>query len=134
MQKGTRAKGSEAHNSEELRIKYALISNAWLFARARFGSRPWLKSWERNPFYDLIEYLFGPKCMKLLSAPLGLSKQRITPSWDVLYNFQHEIRPKAYELVREEGHTLKDALAAAMKDTEVRELHFTSAFGQEVAT
>ena len=45
--------------------------------------------------------------------------------WTVVMNYEMEIRKKAFELVREEGFTLKRALQAAMTHEETRSLHFT---------
>ena len=45
--------------------------------------------------------------------------------WSVVMNYEMEIRKKAFELVREDGYTLKRALQAAMAHEETRALHFT---------
>jgi hypothetical protein len=42
VRKGVASKGKEPKDPEELRVKYELICNAWLFAKTRYGSRVWL--------------------------------------------------------------------------------------------
>ena len=45
--------------------------------------------------------------------------------WSVVMTYDVEIRKKAFELVREDGFTLKRALQAAVVHEETRSLHFT---------
>ena len=134
VRKGVAPKGKEPKDPEELRVKYELICNAWLFAKTRYGSREWLRFLTRGSYDCLCKYIFGPKVMRIESAPVGQSATPIHPSWTLVLHYQQEIRKKAYEYVREDGTELTVAITKAIKDEETRALHFTAPFAQEVAT
>ena len=100
VKKGVISKGRHTKDSEELRIKYTLINNAWLFARSRFTSRDWVQTLQRDSFQTLSAYILGPKVKGLESAEI--SGVKIQPEWStVIMPYEKEIRKKMYKLTRE---------------------------------
>ena len=88
VRKGVAPKGKDPKDPEELRVKYELICNAWLFAKTRYGSRDWLRGLQRGSFEVLCKYIFGPKVMKIESAPVGSLATPIHPSWQLVLHYQ----------------------------------------------
>ena len=76
----------------------------------------------KGTFGSLADYLLGDKVLGLEAA----SFTNTSVPWEVMFKYETAIRKKAFELVREEGMTLKTALKAAMKCDETRALHFTA--------
>ena len=68
----------------------------------------------------------------LASAPLD-DGSSIKPSWQLILDFEYQLRVKAYELVRDDGLSIKVGLERAIKDPETRELHLVGPFAQQVA-
>ena len=52
-------------NSEELRGRYELIANAWLYAQLRHPGRKLLADLTRDSYSDTVNYLLGPKVAEL---------------------------------------------------------------------
>jgi hypothetical protein len=126
VKKGGAVAVSPPDSPEELRIRYELISNAWIYASMRHPGRGWLKDTDRDVYRNFVNYILGPSVMGLAD------KAGRFPDFkgDVLH-YERAIREKAYELVRDGDDedrlfTLKQAIKKACKDPEVRQLNFVA--------
>jgi hypothetical protein len=132
IKKGVLIRGSAPTDGEELRTKYTLICNAWLMARTRYTSREFIRSLDRNSYDELAKHILGPKVRGLKSAPFD-DGTMISPKWSTIMTYQHYVRKKAYELVRDNNVELVTALTSAMAHEETRSLYLTAPFTQEIA-
>ena len=113
--------------AEELRSRYELIANAWLYAMLRHPGRCWLKDMDRDVYRNFANYILGPSVAGLED------KAGRKPFFGDIMHYERMIRERAYELVRDGDeedimHTLKGAIKKACKDPEIRQLHFINRF------
>ena len=120
-------------DSEAFRLKYTSVCNAWLFARARYTSRDWLTSLQRDTYTTLAKCILGSKLKGLKSAPIGDDKVILMPEWTIALEYQQEVRKKAYEFVRESHLDLVAALGLAIKHEETRSIFLTAPFTQRIS-
>ena len=113
---------------EELRTRYRILGNAWLFAGARHGGREWLADFDENVFPSFADYVLGPKVYSLQATRMDEkgSTESIgaTPDWDIILQYEYEMRKQVMDWVKEDNMTMKDAFAKVVKDSETRELRF----------
>ncbi len=106
-------------DAEELRERYKVMSTHWEMMKIKHPDRPVFKHLDDRVWAKLLDYLLGPTVAKYRSSKgVGLA-------WDDLLKYEFEIRKKAMRLVTNSGKTIADALKEAMKDDELRSLHFT---------
>jgi hypothetical protein len=111
---------------EELRIKLKVVVNGWLFLRTKHSNRPWLKDLEPQHFARLADHLLGKH---VAGARIkGRDGSEVSPPWQLIINYEYEIRRKAYELVVMERMPLHEAVTTAMRSSELKEKHFTGPF------
>ncbi len=115
---------------EAFRMRLRFEAHLWLFLAAKFANRVWLVGLTPQHFSRYADHFLGTKCNGL-SIPCGStgsdSSQAVNPPWQVVLNYEYACRKGAFFLVREKGATLKDALEAVLLDSELKEIHFTSA-------
>ena len=66
-----------------------------------------------------------------LTVPTTEGDVPIRPSFPLQLSYEFHIRKKAFELVREQGHSLAVALRMAREDPETRTLRFVTLLGME---
>ena len=110
-------------NPEGLRLRHRRIGLAWTFVASRHTNRKWLAGVSVEDFRMLSDYILGARVAELTTrAPGGEVMGRV--SWGQVLDFDHEVRKLAYELVRTgAAATISEGLKAAIKDSEVRQLH-----------
>ena len=122
-----KAKGRLPQSSEELRIKLRLEGNTWLFLGTKFTSKTWLQNLSPNTWSRYADFLLGEKCYNLVIPSVTASSTTpVKPPWSVILHYELQLRKRAFQLVRENGTRIDDALTEAMKDAELKEVHFTS--------
>jgi len=109
-------------NSEELRIRLRVEGNTWLFLQTRFLNRTWLQGLTADCWGRYTDYFTGPKVMGLKLA----EDTPLNPAWSTILGYEFQCRRAAFELVKNSGLALTDALRQCVRDTELRELHFTA--------
>ena len=108
---------------EELRLRLRVEAHLWLFLAAKYANKVWLDGLSMATFFKYTEFILGKEVMLLdPDNPIAGS----SPEWTVLLAFEHRCRKHAFALVREEGTPLVEALAAACKDVQLKNLHFMS--------
>lgn len=122
-----KAKGSFPQNSEQLRAKYRIEANTWLLLASKFRQKPWLVGFDVKCFEEFTDYILGPRVYNL-QIPRNDGSDTLVPlhpAWTVILRYEYELRKAAFKLVRD-GATLVAALASVVKDTELKEIYFTT--------
>jgi hypothetical protein len=122
-----KAKGKMPSTSEELRLRLRLEGNVWMFMAQKFTAKTWLQELKPETWSRYADYLLGEKVYNLkVPAATNESMDAIKVPWPVVLHYEYEIRKKALKECREMGTSLDQALSDAMKDSELKEVHFTS--------
>jgi hypothetical protein len=123
-----KAKSSMPGTPEALRRRLRVESNVWLYLSTKFGNRPWLSGLTQRPFMKLADHILGKKGAELeVATPASDNRTEqasLKPPWQLILSYEHELRKRAFYLVREEGQTLEQAIDSAIADQEVRALRF----------
>jgi len=117
--------GNSPSTPEELRSKHKLIANAWIFLRTKHENRFWLKDLEPQDFYRLSDHVLGKNCLGLRVASNHSGAQQ-GPKWEVILDYEFQIRKKAYDLVVRDRLTLREGLERACRDAELRDLYLVT--------
>ena len=119
-------KGKLPTNTEELRAKLRLETNAWLMIASKMKNKVYLRNLERRHFEQYVEYLLGEKCYNMRVPTASGEKAALQPPWHILLDYEFEMRSYAFKRARKDGMELGAALAQATTNSELKELHFTS--------
>lgn len=126
----SKVKGRLPGNSEEYRMKLRIEAHTWLMLAAKFRSKTWLVGLTAGDFSRFTDYILGDKVLRM-QVPDGYGEGHrlvdLNPPWGVVLSYEFQVRKLAFTLVRENGRTVSQGLEMAMKDTEVKEIFFTSA-------
>ena len=128
-------KGTLPANPEEMRIKHRLLAHVWLFLRYKHANRDWLRDLAPADFTKLSDYVLGKHVagLRITTERQGITKEH-RPKWAQVLAYEFAMRKDACKRMREEGLTLKAALAMAIKDQEIRGLYFVTPFQLEVGS
>ena len=115
-------------NSEHYRRIMKIEMYAWLAMAARFKTKPWLQGLSVTPFLKFTDYILGERVsqLKIPTAQGGDQNSGFRPPWTTVLAYEFRLRKEAFRLVNEEGSTLADALTKVCKDTELKEVYFTT--------
>ena len=121
-------KGKLPQNTEELRTKLRLEGHAWVMLSSKCRGRPYLSSLQISHFDRYVEYLLGDKCysMKVGSGGSDQAKHFLSVPWGILLQYEYEMRKWAIKEAHRQGTELGDTLHEATRNTELKELYFTS--------
>jgi hypothetical protein len=119
------AKVDLPQDAEGLRHRVTLMGSCWLFAGLQQTNREYLKGLAPQLFQDYLDYLLGEHVFGLVVKGSGGTYVGSGPSWQVLLNYEFEIRVKAYKSIQK-GMKFKDALVQAWSDPVVKERYFTT--------
>jgi len=78
-----------------------------------------------NSFNALSDYVLGDKVLEL-KIPIHGVLGHLSPDWAIILQYELQLRRHAFKAVREDGRTINDAIQAAIRDTETKELFFTT--------
>ena len=125
--------GRLPQNTEELRAKLRLEAATWIMLSAKCRHRSYLQGLQLSHFDRFLEFLLGDKCYSMqvaTSAPTSsashVERQSLSVPWNVLLQYEFELRKWAIKEAHREGAPLSDKLYEATRNTELKELHFTS--------
>jgi hypothetical protein len=116
-----RGRHSLPTDPETYRAKMKIEANVWLMLAQKFPNRPWMTDLSPVHFLTFVDYILSKKV-----NGLEVNGVLVSPAWTITLGYELACRQKAFELVREDGHTLKSALVAVTRDTELKELYFTT--------
>ena len=105
-------------NAEDLRLRHRRIGITWLMLKSKHTNRPWLTDTVVDAFRRLSDYVLGKHVAGLRVQGNSWNK---APSWTLVLAFEHEIRKKMYQLIREQK--AKDLIEAVEQATNMPELH-----------
>ena len=120
-------------NSEELRSRVVLMGTAWIMVSLSQGGTNAASDVTPQLWQDYLKYLLGEKVAQLgFKDPATGNHMGTAPSWRLLLSYELSIRRKALEDVTD-GMTYGAALRAAWKDSETKQVHFTTPLALELA-
>jgi len=102
---------------EQLRDAIRVMARQWSFVQLKGSGRAVLRDYGMDIFEAHLDYLLGDECYRMSEAHPGI---RVSPSWDLLLAYEHELRKHATKLINQAGYTLKEALQAARDSTDHR--------------
>jgi len=104
-------------NPEQLRDTIRVMARHWSMIQLKGAARSILHDFDMSVFDAHLDYVLGDECYRMAEAHPGI---RVTPSWELLLSYEHELRKKAIKYVNEDGRTLKAALRAARESSDHR--------------
>ena len=120
-----KSKGKLPSTSEELRYKLRVEGWTWMLLSAKFKNRAYMLGLTTNSFNALSDYVLGDKVLEL-KIPIHGILGHLSPDWAIILQYELQLRRHAFKAVREDGRTINDAIQAAIRDTETKELFFTT--------
>lgn len=125
--KKAKSKGLMPTSSEELRAKLRVECNVWAFLGTKFTAKGWLQGVSPMKWQRYADFLLGDKVSNLKIPCLqGDAMQSVRPPWNVVLHYEYELRKAAMKAARDSGQQIDEALSAAMANSELKEVHFTS--------
>ena len=111
-----------------MRARLEVLSNAWLFARARDPRRSWLMDFSESVLREYTKYILGKKVYGMKASYMDDKGNKVEygsgPDWSVILNYDWEMRMQAIEWVKDCNMTMKEAFEKVVTDRDVRDLHF----------
>ncbi len=107
-------------DTEQFRARMKTMSMCWELVRMRYPERRSLQGLTHQTFVELVEYILGEMVWQFR----GPGDQQL--SWVEVLQYEHEIRKRAMRWVRQQRYTVKEAIAAAIKDNELRTTYFVT--------
>ncbi|CAE6964686.1 unnamed protein product [Symbiodinium natans] len=123
-------------NSEAYRRVMRVEMFAWLAMASRFKAKDWLQGLESTHFLKFTDYVLGERVagLRLPSLPGADSPgTQFRPPWHSVLSYEFRLRKEAFRLVNEERVTLATALERVVRDTELKELCFTTPLALSLA-
>ena len=122
-----RKKSKLPTNSEELRNKLKLECTTLIMLGSKFRNREWFRELNPNDFSKYVDWLLGEKVYGLQIPRIGgEGTQPLNPPWTVLLRYEQQVRKEAYKQALRQNRRIRDTLEEAMRNSEIKEVHFTS--------
>ena len=120
--------GRLPQDSEGMRDKVKLMSVKTSYVQSRFPNKAYLQGMGPHIWDKHIEYVLSDQIHRL-AAKDGHGTVVATPPWALVVSYEYQIRKKAFALLAsDEMDTLANAMTAARKCTETKEIHFLTPF------
>ena len=130
-----RKKSKLPTNSEELRSKLKLECTTLIMLGSKFRNREWFRELNPNDFSKYVDWLLGEKVYGLQIPRIGgEGTQPLNPPWTVLLRYEQQVRKEAYKQALRANRRIRDTLEEAMRNSEIKEVHFTSPVALTMAT
>jgi hypothetical protein len=112
---------------EQFRQRLRIEMNVWHYMASKFVNRSWLTGLTTDVWLRYTDHFLGPK-VNDLTLPYGPEggDNSLKPPWELVLGYEKECRKRAFQSVREDNVTLADALKNCTKDSEIKELYFTT--------
>ena len=108
--------------NEELRHRHRLIGMTWMMLRTKHHTTEWLTADTLDAYRRLSDFVLGKH---IASCPIMSQGGARKPAWKLVLSYEHEIRKKAYHLLRSgDAANLSSALYDAMKNPSLMNIHF----------
>ena len=127
----TKVKGKLPTTTEGLRQKLRLEGNTWLVIASECRHKHYLQGLEAKDWEEFTEYLLGDKVLNIEVTRADGSKMPLDPPSPVRLSYEHALRKEAFRRAVEEEcqvapRTFKRALKEVVRDSEIKDLYFTS--------
>ncbi len=103
---------------EQLRHRVDLMQVHWDLVLARHSDRRLFLAYDRGVWDRYVKHLLGEEVYQYRARGQGLQ-------WNDLLEYDYRIRSKAIEWVNKGEKSLTEAIGDAMKDPDIKQLHFT---------
>lgn len=130
----TKTKAKMPVTTEDYRRIMKVEMFSWLCMAARFRSKHWLHGLTAEPFLKFVDFILGDRVWGIQVPSAAGEAQRVKPDWAIVLAFEHKLRKEAMKKVTNEGFTLTDALAAVIRDPDLKEAYFTTPIALKAAT
>ncbi len=107
-----------AFDTEALRHRVLLMKRHWDLVVARFGDKRALVGYDREVWTRHVDFILGERIYGYRACGLRLG-------WSELLEYEWQIRHQALKRVNRGEASLCEAMAAAAKDADLKQLHFT---------
>eukprot|EP00435_Cladocopium_sp_Y103_P064749 s303_g26.t1 len=120
-----KGKGKMPESTEDYRRLLKIEGVTWLCMAAKFKSKSWLQDLQMSDFNKFVEYVLGDRVNGIKTTING-STQPLRPAWGIVLEYEFKLRKEAFKLVVRGQMTLKEALEAVVKDSELKESYFVT--------
>jgi hypothetical protein len=120
-----KVKVSAPKDPEDLRFRLKVLGLAMGLVKLKLSNTIWLRTMEHKLFNDHTEHILGSK-IYLLRARNDSGDEVGAPSWNLILNYEHELRRKGAELINMEGMSIQEAFIAARNDQDTKTNFFTT--------
>jgi hypothetical protein len=119
-----RVTGKMPSKPEELRKLFKIMGSCWEFTRLTFPAKSYLVDYTHNIWDDHVEWLLGDEIYE--NTILGASGEEIyRPSWQILLEYDYQVRQRACHEVNMNNMTLARALKSARAHGPTERKYFT---------
>eukprot|EP00435_Cladocopium_sp_Y103_P062606 s851_g24.t1 len=120
-----KGKGRMPESTEDYRRLMKIEGIVWLCMAAKFKSKSWLQDLQMSDFTKFVEYVLGERVNGIKTSINGTT-QPLRPSWSIVLEYEYKLRKEAFKQVVRGQATLKAALEAVVKDSELKEAYFVT--------
>ena len=92
---------------------------------AKLKSKAWLQNLTLSDFNKFVEYILGERVNGIKTSINGVT-QPLRPPWSIVLDYEFKLRKEAFKLVVRGQSSLKEALEAVIKDSELKESFFVT--------
>ena len=101
-------------NSEELRDKYAVMTNMWILAQMRQPGRTMYQDLRKDTWNDLLQEPLSTRNFRLEREVAGV--RIVVPAWGHCLEYEFQIRKEAVRFIRTQGLPIQAALWSAYQE------------------
>jgi hypothetical protein len=121
-------KGKMPTSPEEFRARLRLEANLWLMLASKYKHKVYFGQMTPSVWERYIDYVLGERVHRIeVPKTDGEGTTPLNPPWSTVLNYDLAMRKEVFRRVRErEVETLALGFEEVVKDTELKELSFTS--------
>ena len=110
-------------DSETLRLRVRMLGITFHLASYKHATRAWLRNSCPQIWLDHLEFILGDDIARFRHQVLD---RIITPPWNIVLNYEYQVRKEACRRIMFEGDSLEEAMKKARRCPEVKERHFST--------
>ena len=111
---------------ESFRMRLRVESHTWLMLATKHTNQGFLVGLVRSTWERYVDHFLGKKCYSMFIPTGETTQENLVVPWHVVMHYEWECRKFAFKLCRDEGTSLNEALMQAIRDSETKEVHFTT--------
>ena len=100
-------------------------ATTWTCLAAKFKSKSWLQGLQMSDFNKFVEYILGERVNGIKTSINGM-QQPLRPPWCIVLDYEYKLRKEAFKQVVRGQASLREALEAVVKDSELKESYFVT--------